>query len=761
MKRMLFVLFFDLLTSVLIGQNDYFNTQKYWKLRSRLHEDFVSMGEDHGQSLVAMIGNKTDLMYDTHYDYSIGGGDILLNHGWYLAVLATERFLLKNHNLSTEKTDHELYLALKTLDRLDMFAEDLSNRNFNYYWDENTKEYYANPKPLGELKPEGQNEFPPGQTVPWTNFGQEVINPNGFMLRDDFPPDFHEYFNGKYEKSFFDCAKEPENRQCDEMSQDQLIHLLMGLKYVVQYVSQDLVIDGQNLVQKAAIHAYNLYMQYYWHNNPNLGIGVKMINPATYEKVPRGGDSEPFIYPISITVASILYDAYNVLPNDLLANFSLHLATNTNPVHVSIWSSLFILGGWSSWAQWVIDLLGSDGTAGNNSVNLHMALCLAATSNTWSTLIPLGAVPGFDYSKMKLYHWGNDDRQKEIYTLIAQSFWGLGQNNWFQPSEIKDLLNSMCCEGPYRYYISNNLDSRIACSDDWDRTNRWVDYSYLYFNPSHSYLFGGEYPGMDYMLLHNLFYIVHNNESQAQFENFKDMHILFQYPRFDDLYLGFTGQQALAHGNGNTIQNFIDYGNDWAYPVIGSHSNPIFFRAFDNIKFTNKVTWNGSVTAHAGKSITWEPGFEVETGGYYEGYVTPIECNSLYGYHRVSNQDSLWNENILPLKQANFIQEGKKFDMPTLPTQNNATLPISLALPIAVYPNPANEKITLLIPNNSDLELSIEIVDVQGKICNKQTAKMQDSKIMLNISFLNEGLYFIIASTNNQVYRTKFQKINY
>ena len=147
------------------------NEVKYWIWRDRLVNDFMVPGNGVGCGIIMTQRGQYPLLND----YT--GGFAINDEGWpqgyYLAVLATEWKLLHDVGQSTTKTEEELYYALKTLDRLDISAEN--------YW----AEYWGN-----------------GQDYPYLN-----IDYNGFMIRDDIfdesnpfgdavyitPPDYTSY----------------------------------------------------------------------------------------------------------------------------------------------------------------------------------------------------------------------------------------------------------------------------------------------------------------------------------------------------------------------------------------------------------------------------------------------------------------------------------------------------------------------------------------------------------------------------------------
>lgn len=742
-----------------ICQDDHFNTQKYWNLRKRLNEKFVSVGLEHGQSLVAQNVHTGAQCCTGNHHYGMIGGDILLNQGWYIAVLATEFHLLRVHNLSTKKTEEELYYALKAVDRLDHYAEDLSNYFFDYTWNENQGRYEA------FINPETSNlldEIPESYNVPWQNNGYYADNLNGFLIRDDIPPGFYNRFNGIYTQSNFTCAVDHFTRSipetddeiirissCDEMSQDQLIHLLMGLKFVVSYVDPFLEVDGYNLVENATKQAYRLFMQYFWNEHAIINLDYNIINPATQRQVLRGPTSINYIYPIAETVKSIIYQYpgfYLSLQQNAAFNVAFALAATYHP----FWYAPYLSDWWA--------LTQSIGPKPNASMNLHMALCLAAISNSWYTA-PI------DVSRLKMYGYGSmNNQQKEIYYLMSRALYNLPTiNNYFSVSDIKSVLNGMCCEGPYRFHKDEeNKYDYDQCNGRWNRNNSAYEYSYLFHPEGVEFFTDGEFPGLDYMLMHNLFYIIHNDEIDTQFENYKDMHVKFQYPRFDDHFLGYTHSQVVTNGNDdNTYQNFENYGNDWVYPVIGSHSNPIFFRAFDEIRFSNVVKWNGNLTAQAGKALIWDiPGFEVEPGGFFEAYIQPVQCNTINGFHRLSLNDSNYYLNEKLIKESNFIR-GKENPTANIISDNTLIMKSNeIYQNLNVYPIPTANLLNIEIPPNNKGLINIAIFDLQGKNCySKALKQFNESKITIDISDLSEGMYIIQLNTELKSYQSKIQKI--
>jgi len=98
------------------------NIQKYWNYRERMRNNFISIGDKAGQSLPFGTRNERE-----KGKLSQGEGPIMLGH--YMAVLATEYKLLNLENADTSQTIKELYYALYAFNRLDLIAETVNGYN--------------------------------------------------------------------------------------------------------------------------------------------------------------------------------------------------------------------------------------------------------------------------------------------------------------------------------------------------------------------------------------------------------------------------------------------------------------------------------------------------------------------------------------------------------------------------------------------------------------------------------------------------------
>jgi hypothetical protein len=100
------------------SQSQQQNLDKYWSYRDRLREKFVFISsnvEAAGVNIPASARNYTDKVVEW--------GDANMNMSHYLGVLVTELWLLKQNGQDYSQTLQELYLAMLAMERLDAWSE--------------------------------------------------------------------------------------------------------------------------------------------------------------------------------------------------------------------------------------------------------------------------------------------------------------------------------------------------------------------------------------------------------------------------------------------------------------------------------------------------------------------------------------------------------------------------------------------------------------------------------------------------------------
>jgi hypothetical protein len=135
MKGLQILLLIFFLPLFAYSQTDELNQLKYWKLRHTFVEKFIKIGPNQGESLPAgslipkacidnIATDGTDPAKWQKSDYgTMHWGDGMIRHGHYLSLLATEYALKKKYGLDYVGTLNELYYALEAINRLDRTAE--------------------------------------------------------------------------------------------------------------------------------------------------------------------------------------------------------------------------------------------------------------------------------------------------------------------------------------------------------------------------------------------------------------------------------------------------------------------------------------------------------------------------------------------------------------------------------------------------------------------------------------------------------------
>lgn len=75
---------------------------------------------------------------------------------------------------------------------------------------------------------------------------------------------------------------------------------------------------------------------------------------------------------------------------------------------------------------------------------------------------------------------------------------------------------------------------------------------------------------------------------------------------------------------------------------------------------------------------------------------------------------------------------------------------------IHIFPNPANDKLTLSLPESySPMDVSVKITDICGRSLNLPISESQKSHLVLNLEHIANGVYYILLETNQGTFRTE------
>ncbi len=621
---------------MLFGQSDRQNLEKYWYMRKQLKERFLRVGDKPGYNIPASrIGSGP--AWDPDPMSPIGSrikwADGTIELGWYIAVLATEYKALKMNNLPTDETVYELFMAIKTIDRLDRVAEKVWS-----YYNATSVPLASNDHSIPDDWEFVQNnlaEVPYDETTDTWDPGNTSTTLNGFIIRDDVPASILEDFDFPYTSMESSMAR-PKDFQysyyadsgyihnyymsnsppANEMSQDQLFSLFMGLVLAKEYCS-DITYTGINVGDYASTTALRL-LNYY-----NGAWIIK--NPIRNKEVMIGGNSAWFIPSLN-----------------RLKNYFTDGSKHYNAVQAPV----------------VDNPCGE----GNHSVNHALSAIIMAISNS--------ALP------VTLDDYVDGDIGWEMYILLNNTLYGHSNDN-YKLVDIKEDLNLCPCRGPYLEnilwtpdytYTTNGYWTKIwpdGLPQRWNKGNRFRTAACEPVTNNYEVVVEGEvktswhsqqYNGLDYMLLYNLYRINYNASDNFPYADMRNNTIV---------------SGTLPSGSEGTVNNFRIYNS------FGSLST--------DIKLTASVDNLPAGALIYAKSIKFKPGFQVKAGARL---LAQIHTDDIYdcgsGTFRVAPTSSHTG-----VKKPEGIQGDISHE------SNEAEKMLDTQKIVTIFPNPATNEVQI------------------------------------------------------------------
>jgi len=439
-----------LFNTSLLGQNEHTKRlDKYRFYRARLSSYFVKPGDKVGESIVAYAVNKhrSDIK-----GFSIG--DQTIDLAWYISILSTEYALLKKSNQNTNQTLTELYYALKAYERLDRCETQMpwfkSQDTLDGFFHRYDISLFTNPDTFSIL---GRNKN---------------LNPRQvFGSREPGLPTWI---------SSFDNESGIHNPYEASASQDQVVHLLMGLSLTYQCLpdSELVVYDNKLLTHKINFKNWSKNLVDVIISHLLQGPHWHLLDPNDKD-VERGANALMYAYPLSLIGRQITGKDYD-----------------------DWWSKSLIakhLWDLSRVPNWV------------NDYNSTMALILAALSDSWYDLSPVGPINNTaSYIEACGQPW---DRQTIF--LLLHRFTHQKTKNYACEPILFEQLDSAPNNGPY--YWSQDSIMFDCCGVEagkpkggWAYPNKFRG-TKKEQNGLGKYPSTGNFSGVDYMLLYNLYHL--------------------------------------------------------------------------------------------------------------------------------------------------------------------------------------------------------------------------------------------------------------
>ena len=145
-------------------------------------------------------------------------------------------------------------------------------------------------------------------------------------------------------------------------------------------------------------------------------------------------------------------------------------------------------------------------------------------------------------------------------------------------------------------------------------------------------------------------------------------------------------------------------------------------------------------------------------------YINPVSVTGILTQGTTAASNSAFRCTFYPSSYSGF--NNQLFSSPTIIENSNSvssTCTLSTTIDeetigeeaVFVYPNPAKEFINVEFSGLSDENISIEIIDVFGKVVQKVISKNENQMFNLNVSSLAAGYYVLKISSGNSVIQKK------
>jgi hypothetical protein len=397
----------------------------------------------------------------------------------------------------------------------------------------------------------------------------------------------------------------------------------------------------------------------------------------------------------------------------------------------------------------------------------QMAKSLATITNTWFWEVQ----DGFPYQRVVInqkvtlpnlktfhnYHLWNLF-YPHLFVVLNEDYNLNDIENSILPINTKllEILETAPCEGPYNYCLrpSNQFDCPEECIGvvGWRTSNKWFSKNSEQENgkcgEKESDIDNiGQYHGYDFMLAHNLYYLVR----EEAFQNKMNMNIPFNLPL-----------------------------TAWA-SEIGSYENPITFHAIDNLSSNKIIYENGDVTFKAGKSIKLESDFHAENGSHFKAEIEDYqicsanrnliipykESTNLYMSNK--NKDEMNYDEFYSDLYNLYLEEGLDVYLDTLLNNDNQNIDknskeniyqeteyidLTNNQSFYVYPNPTQNEFTICkMKYTVDDFAEYYVINSLGIIVKEGILNTQ--KVKINMENASKGIYFVKLIMDGESYIKK------
>ncbi len=587
---------------------------RYWYYRDRLVKDFtLGIGDGFGQSLI-FGSREAKNNHEPAPTHTIYMGDACVYQANYIEILALEYRLLTDYGdyESANSTLVELFYAINAINRLDFFADgdwtgQANSMNGFFIRDDVGRSFsWQN----GEVNVNDPNYI---NALTNLNRGNPSL-PEISSMHSDWWDYKHRIFTDPNNQS------PDQNLWSNAESQDQINHLLLAFKTVIACVPPFIYPpaplefwDQKSYTEEVAAITKRMIDYVHPPGQNSYPENWKIKDPHG-QNVHRGWVMYPVCYGFSKTYKNITGEN--------------NPRTGISAIDPFWWAAkssfLFIVNSGAVFAsQEGLKFLNHLVASGCCGINGLMINDLSYINPKYEAIhIPM---------LWQFIRGGIDFRT----------------NTWYE-----DLLGGAPCQGPFNYYNQDYY------SFNWsgNALTIWPERRGGDYNTPGKFRPGaGDYSGIDYMLLYNLYV---RNRGAGSYPNLKSRKIISNYPS--------TITAPLTS---------VTY-------TYGDDVTPAYVVSVNKITAANTIFADGNATYRAGNEIDLLQDFTVETGGYFYGYIDPLHCNSSNEYYRNSSATDVTDETLVSTDKPEIIANSRMdFDAVSFPVPFVNTFNIRLTIP--------------------------------------------------------------------------------
>lgn len=781
--------------------------RRYWYYRTRMINDFMKIGKEQGACIVLAQRNKgEDGVAPREFESKVGPDQIDITNQ-YIIALALEYKLLSRNNQDTRETIKELYHMLYAINRLDLEAEQF---------------FTPSMVPSNEIISQNgqQNGFILREDMPKSFFIQNKLHFNyGLQERQLNSSDPDENYGGftgvphtntlSTDNKFSDFFTGNEPLNDLTWVQDKYMSLLTAMMFVTKYIpmsehygTETFQGGGFSIKQEAADIANRCY-NYLKNKNDSWNLHYQNINGNYLYQLSVGNPAYLYSWPLS-RMACWANKPFPWNQNSPFAcpNYATPISINLGRVTYNG----FTIGTFTcdednsvfkAWCQ-----------AGSNLPSLSNIGTLAPIFIGMSSNTSYNSVEWADLLRKVLHQDGALLKQASVYG---------------------DAINVAPCQGPYNYGGCNHGGWEWSSQDRLEHptargfgcNGNTPPHPVPCVNYTQNGGFQGNYPGVDYMLLHNLYYEFQNqlfdgNQGNVGVTPFGNLiTVIYNAANtagatvvsagcsianaISGIFGGSTTlcDPTITSGNGGAGSNNVNLTGYYGYNLMDNRDENIWPRKI-NLAFSNifqgtdltpakvAVFQNLSSSAHiyatsspaasqnttpsnvvyrAGKEIILEPGFTVDVGSTFHGYVQRYLCNG--------NNDALnmrkTRDSSLTFDMADYetdminpipihYYESPKSDADNNPVVTEESNPEDYIADLKsldeektsefeISPNPTSAKTTVRTNKSSSEEIfAIHVYDMKGGLV--QIYENVSSEFEIDLSGHSKGVYMVRVISN-------------